>query len=153
MIERFNNETLKLVDQVCDEVAQKLEVKSATLCICTGTNADYDADNPTVFSICFETDEDDTWALLEYARDPDEDLKFLLSNFMTDPDVEWMKEGNLIESEEGPTIVFTYEEARALHNILMGDAHMVDTELLNDVSIELADFVDEHRPEDDAQMD
>jgi len=143
MIERFNEETLSVVAEVCEKVAERLGVEEAHLCISTGTNADYDMDSPVAFSICFETPEDDTYAVLEYGRDPDEDLKTLLKWFLADPDVVWMKEGDELDFKP-PTITFDYEEVEALHNVLNGNAHMVDSDVLNDVSVQLDIFVNEH---------
>jgi hypothetical protein len=97
MIHRFNRATVQLVYDIEKEVAKRLGVDNATLCICSGPN---NMENVTDLSICFETEEDDTWALLEFNYDPNADLTDLLDNFMINSNVEWKKRGSGLESDD-----------------------------------------------------
>lgn len=109
MIHRFGRDTVQLVYDIEEEVAKRLDVDSATLCICTGPNH---LESNSVLSLCFETQEDDTWALLEFDYDPQVDLKELLNGFMTNSNVEWMKRG--IELGDDEEEEWEFDEVPAL---------------------------------------
>lgn len=113
MILRFNKETIALVEKVSKKVAKRLQVDSADLCVATGKNADPDRENIRL-SLCFETSEDDTFAVLDLMSDQNTDIKPLLNGFMNNPDVDWRKCNN---APEAPSLNLTWEELQELDEL------------------------------------
>jgi len=89
MIFRFNDEMLRTIEKVSNQVADILGVENATLCVSSGPNELSDHD----FSLCFETEENDTYAVWEF-KECRLDLQNLLNDFLINSRVEWRKEGN-----------------------------------------------------------
>lgn len=143
MIGRFDTATLELVAELSKQVAERLSVDSVHLCFATGPNADYHADRKTGSSLCFETEEDDTWAAIEWDEDLRFDIRGLLEVFMTHPDVQWMKQGEELDTE--PKIEFSVHEANILlklcHGSYLGLAPL-DVMALTKVASRLDHFVD-----------
>ena len=114
MIHRFDRKTVQLVYDIEKLVAERLGVDNATLCIVTGLNADVDQDSHVELGLCFETEEDNTWALLNFERDTNEDLETLLTNFMTNSNVEWMKQGIELGSDDDEDGEWEFDDVPAL---------------------------------------
>jgi hypothetical protein len=83
MIIRFDHETIAMINNMSDNVAKKLAVDCATLCIATGRNAVSEK-----VELCFETAEDDTFSAVSVDVD---NISSVISNWMSEPGVRWMK--------------------------------------------------------------
>ena len=133
MIFRFNKNTLELIRKTGKRVAKKLRVEEANLCITTGPNAAPNGEKTKV-SLCFETNEDDTFAVLDLMSDQETSVEALLNSFMVNPEVDWRKHNNI---PEPPALSLTWEELRQLDEL---------TENLNHHKVlnKVREFIDEH---------
>lgn len=89
MILRFNKKTKKLVKKVSKQVAKRLKVDEATLCIVTDEQANCDSKNSKINQLCFETNVDDTFAVLDVPTTKWFDIIEVLEGFMKNKNVEW----------------------------------------------------------------
>lgn len=87
----LDNDTFNLIEKVESEVASKLDVEDATICITTAP----DTEDGVQANISFSTSEDDTFAYLDVSYD-DLIIKDILKSFTSNPNVKWFKKANEI---------------------------------------------------------
>jgi len=139
MILRFNAETLGLIEKVSRKVRKRLMVDEVNLCVATGSNAASNGEKIEM-SLCFETPEDDTFAVLDLKVDPEIDIKSLLHGFMNNPNVEWQKQGGHVEE---PYIQLTLSEVAELDELLGSQVYRAHTGDTHKVVKKLHKFLEE----------